>query len=181
MIDRESAFELVKQHVPQRNLVSHMLAVEAVMRSLARRLGEDEELWGLTGLLHDLDYAVTEKDPDRHSLVTCELLKDSLPDEALHAIQAHAEQVPIAGRFDSAIYCADPVTGLIVAAALMHPSKKLREVDPQFLGRRFREKRFAAGADREQIATCSRLDIELDEFLTLALEAMQGISEELGL
>jgi len=181
MIDRSEALALVEAQVKNRNLVKHMVAVEAVMRGLARRLGAEEELWGLTGLLHDLDYSLTMDNPARHARMGCEMLEGKLPPEALHAILAHPEHVPPESRFDWALYCADPVTGLVVAAALMHPSKKLAGVDLEFLKRRFQGKRFAAGANREQIQQCSRLGLELDEFLNLALTAMQGAADELGL
>jgi len=181
MINRAEARALVETHVANRNLVKHMLAVEAVMRGLARRFGEDEELWGVTGLLHDLDYTVTVDNPARHAHVTCEMLAGKLPAEALHAILAHPEHVPPESRFDWALYCSDPVTGLVVAAALMHPTRKLASLDLDFLKRRFQEKRFAAGANREQIQQCRQVGLELDDFLQLALTAMQGIAGELGL
>ena len=181
MIQREEAFALLNQHIANRNLVKHCLAVESVMQALARLLTEDESLWGLTGLLHDLDYAETVREPARHAHRTCEMLAGQLPTEALHAILAHPDHVPPETKYDWALYCADPVTGLVVAAALMHPAKRLSAVDLDFLKRRFAEKRFAAGASREQIAKCSELGILLDDFLLLSLEAMQGISDELGL
>ncbi len=157
-----------------------MLAVEAVMIKLAQRFGEDEQLWGLTGLLHDLDYADTVDDFARHGYITCELLKDELPPEALHAILAHPAHVPAETKMDWSLYCSDPVTGLITAAVLMHPSRKLAGYKAKSLKKRFKDKRFAAGANREQIMTCSELGLELDEFLTLSLEAMTGIAGELG-
>jgi predicted hydrolase (HD superfamily) len=158
-----------------------MQAVEAVMRALAGCLGAEADLWGVTGLLHDLDYAETAEDPQRHARLTCQMLAGRLPDEALHAILAHCGHVPAETPMDWALYCADPTTGLIVAAALMHPSKKLGGLDAQFLLRRFNEKRFAAGADREQIKRCGELGLELEDFLGLSLAAMQGVAAELGL
>ena len=152
------------------------------MRALARRFHQDEELWGLAGLLHDLDYDETAKDMARHGYKTVEMLQDSdLPQEVLHAILAHPGHVERESLMDKALYCADPVTGLIVAAALIHPAKKLEPLDVKFLMNRFKEKHFARGANRDQIQACQELGLSLEEFLGLALEAMKGISRELGL
>jgi putative nucleotidyltransferase with HDIG domain len=180
-MDRDTALELVKQHVSNKNLRKHMIAVEAVMKALANRLDEDEEKWALAGLLHDLDYDQTVDDFPRHGFVSEEILKPyDLEPELIHAIKAHAGHAPRESTMDKAIYAADPVTGLIVAAVLMHPSKKLAHMDLGFLKKRFKEKRFAAGANRDQIRSCSEVGLELDEFLDISLKAMQGISEELG-
>lgn len=185
MISREDAAALVDRHLKKKNLVKHSLAVEAVLRSLARRFGEDEDVWGIAGLLHDLDYESTADDPQRHGWQAREMLEATgdLPEVALQAIVAHVghEGVERKSLLDKAIYCTDPVTGLIVACALMHPSKSLAGMDAGFVGKRFKEKRFAAGADRDAIAECRELGLELHEFLEIALEAMQGIAGDLGL
>jgi len=181
MITRKEALDLLHQEIPQPNLIKHVLAVEAVMTGLARRLGGDEEVWSRAGLLHDLDYAHTMDNPERHGRMSVEMLTGRLPQDALQAILAHCGHIEANTAMDKAIRCADPVTGLIVAAALMHPDRKLASVDVHFLLKRFKEKRFAAGADREQIAECRNLGLELEEFLSLALMAMQGASQELGL
>lgn len=176
------AFALMRQHIQTVNLQKHVLAVEAVMRALARRLNEDETDWGLAGLLHDLDFEYTKESPQRHTMQTLELLEDyNLDPRILHAIQAHAGHVPLESSMDKAIYCADPVTGFVVACALMHPTKKIANVDVAFMTNRFKEKRFAAGASREQMASCSSLGLELDEFLELSRKAMEEIADELGL
>jgi uncharacterized protein len=181
MINRDEAMRLLRAEIPQINLIKHLIAVEAVMRALARHLAADEEVWSRAGLLHDLDYAKTMDDPSRHARMSVEMLKGQLPEDALHAILAHCGHVSAESIMDKAIRCADPVTGLITAAALMHPSKKLANVELPFLQKRFKEKRFAAGADREQIAECRLVGLELEQFLALALNAMQGVSEDLGL
>lgn len=180
---RQEAYELAKSRFTNVNLFKHVLAVEAVMRALARHFGEDEEKWGLAGLLHDLDYEETKETPERHTLVTEALLRERGFDdeEVIHAIKAHNDRVPRKSRMDKAIYATDPTTGLIVAAALMHPTKKLAGIDVPFILRRFKEKRFAAGANRDQIRSCEELGLTLEEFLDIALRAMQGISDELGL
>jgi hypothetical protein len=179
---REEALELVKSNVSSANLIKHMLAVEAVMRKLSKRLGEDEEKWTLAGLLHDLDYDYTSKDPAKHGLLTVEMLSDKgLAPDILQAIKCHANHCEPVSVMERAIIAADPVTGLIVASALMHPTKKLRNVDAAFVLNRFKEKGFARGANREQIKTCSSVGLELEEFIALSLEAMSEIDTELGL
>ncbi len=181
MLNRQEALELVKQHVNNRNLVKHMIAVEAVMRRLARHFGENEEVWGLAGLLHDLDYAETVDDFARHGFRTVEILQDyNVPPEILQAIKSHPGHVPRLSPMDHALYAVDPLTGLIVAAVLMHPQKKLAALDADFIRRRFKEKRFAAGADRDQIRACSELGLELDKFFQLGLEGMREAADELG-
>ena len=182
LMDREEALKLVKKYVKNKNLVKHMLAVEAVMKALARRLGEDEELWGLAGLLHDVDYDMTYDKPEKHSIVAMDILKDyNLPEELLNAILAHSGKKEIETKIERAIYAADPITGLIVAAALIHPDKKLSSIDTKFVLNRFKEKSFARGANRDQIRSISELGLTLEEFVELSLKAMQSISKELGL
>ena len=182
MITRDEALEMVESHLSKKNLVKHVLAVEAIMRELAPRYGGDPEVWGMAGLLHDLDYESTFEEPDRHGCVTMDLLEGvDIPEDVRHAILAHCEKAPRDNDMDRAIYAADPVTGLIVASALMHPSKSLAATDAEFVGKRFKEKRFAAGANREAIARCSELGLELHEFLEISLDAMRSVSGELGL
>ena len=181
-MDRQQAYELAKSKFSNKNLFKHVLAVEAVMRGMAEHFGEDEEKWGLAGLLHDLDYEQTMNDPDRHTLITEELLKEyDLDPEIIEAIKCHNDKAPRTKLIGKAIYASDPVTGLIVAAALMHPDKKLKSIDVDFIMRRFKEKRFAAGANREQIKSCEDFGLKLKEFLGIVLKSMQGIDKELGL
>ena len=181
-MDRQQAYELANSKFSNKNLFKHVLAVEAVMRGLAEHFNEDQEKWGLAGLLHDLDYEQTMNDPDRHTLVTEEILKDyQLDPEIIEAIKCHNDKAPRTKLIGKAIYAADPVTGLIVAGTLMHPDKKLRSIDVDFILRRFKEKRFAAGANREQIKTCEDFGLSLEAFLGTALRSMQGIDKELGL
>jgi putative nucleotidyltransferase with HDIG domain len=181
-MDRDEALQLVRSQVKNKNLIKHMLATEAVMRRLAQYFDEDEEMWALTGLLHDLDYDQTVDDFPRHGLVTAEILeKMDVDRRIIDAIKAHPGHQEAKTRLDKALYAVDPLTGLIVAATLMHPSKKLSEVDVDFVLHRYKEKRFAAGANREQIASCQELGLDLETFVGLALEGMQSIDDELGL
>ena len=179
---RDQAYQLAKSKFSNKNLFKHVLAVEAVMRGLAEHFGEDQEKWGFAGLLHDLDYEQTMNDPDRHTLLTEQMLQEyNLDPDIIEAIKCHNDKAPRTKLIGKAIYAADPVTGLIVAAALMHPDKKLKSIDVPFILRRFKEKRFAAGANREQIKTCEDFGLSLEDFLGIALKAMQGIDGELGL
>lgn len=181
-MERSEALALVDEHIKTVNLRKHVLAVEVVMRALARRLGEDEQTWALAGLLHDLDFEYTKEQPDLHTKETLKLLQSySLSPDILHAIQAHAGHVPRETTMDKAIYCADPMTGFVVACALMHPSKSIASLDGPRMMKRFKEKRFAMGANREQMASCSSLGLELEEFLELSQKAMDEISGDLGL
>jgi len=181
---REEALDSVKANVENQNLVKHMLATEAIMRALAKRLGEDEEVWGLTGLLHDIDVELTEGNMKTHSKLGADLAKELGASEAMaHAILCHNEThgIPLETRLDKALFCADPLTGLIIAAALVRPDKKLAGLEANSVLKRFKEKSFAAGANREQISRCSEIGLELGEFIELGLVAMQGIADDLGL
>ena len=181
---REEILNSIKENVENKNLVKHMLATEAIMRALARRFGEDEKEWGLTGLLHDIDVELTGGDMNTHSKLGADLARDMGASEAMaHAILCHndAHGILLETKLDKALFCADPLTGLITAAALVRPDKKLAGVEASSVRKRFKEKSFAAGANREQISKCSEIELELDEFIELGLKAMQGIAAELGL
>jgi len=181
-MDRAAADELVCSMIPEGNLRKHVYACEAVMRALAERLGGDVERWGLVGLLHDLDYVETENDPDMHSIKTAAILESKGVEAAIiDAVKAHNDKAPRDSELARAICCTDPVTGFIVACALVRPDKSLASTKVKSLKKRWKEKRFAAGASREGMAICEELGIERDEFLGIALEAMRGISDVLGL
>lgn len=154
------------------------------MRALAKRLGEDEEEWGLTGLLHDIDVELTDGDMSTHSKLGADLVRELGASENMaQAILSHNEVhgIPRETLLDKALFCADPLTGLIIAGALVRPDKKLAGLEVKSVKKRFKEKSFAAGADRGQIALCSELGLELEEFIGLGLEAMKGIADSLGL
>jgi putative nucleotidyltransferase with HDIG domain len=183
-MNREEALSLVKEQVQNKNLIKHMLAAEAVMGRLAEHLGQDRELWELAGLLHDVDYDRTVDRPEQHGLLGARLLEEKgCPPELVHAVKAHNEALAVAAEtlLDKALYAVDPVTGLLVAAALIHPEKKLSAIDVDFILNRFKEKSFARGADRGQIESCAGFGLSLEQLLALSLEAMQGIAKELGL
>lgn len=184
MMDRDCALALVREHIGNPNLVNHCIATEVIMEALARHFGlpdGDVERWALAGLLHDLDYAETAEDFERHGVVTAQLLEGEIDDEMLHAILAHAGKAPCETRMDIALYAADPTTGFIVAAALVRPDRSLASVEVRSLLKRWKEKAFARGADREQMAACEDLGMSREEFLTLALDAMKARAGEIGL
>jgi len=181
-MNRAEALELVKSHLKNKNLIKHCLAVEACMRAAAVRLGHDPEPWGLAGLVHDLDYEVTEKSPDLHTTETVKILEGhGVAPAVIRAVKAHAGKSACESPMDWAIFSIDPLTGLIIAAALMHPDKKLKSIDLEFVKRRYKEKSFARGARREEIEECRNFGLDLDAFISICLGAMQGIDVDLGL
>jgi putative nucleotidyltransferase with HDIG domain len=184
-LDREQSLELVRDRVKNENLVNHMLAAEAIMGALARRLGGDEDRWRMAGLLHDLDVEETAEAMEVHGTRTVQWLREAGLDdeEVLQAILAHnsANGSSIGSEMDRALFACDCLTGLVTAAALIRPEKKLELVELKSLRKRFREPAFAKGARREDIMTCSELGLELDEFLAIGLEAMKEVADELGL
>ena len=184
MITRDEAFELLKKHNSETNLINHALESEAVMRGLAAKLGKDEELWGITGLLHDLDYAVTKDIHDRHGLDSVELLKGKLPDDALAAIRRHASEMNGAEDpetdFDFALRCGETVTGLVHAGALVRPTK-IDGMKPKSLKKKMKDKAFAASVNRDCIRECDKIGLELGDFLQIAIAAVTAIAPEVGL
>jgi len=184
-MNRDDALKLVQEKIQNQNLVKHCLATEACMRELARHFGEPEEQWGLTGLLHDIDYEETKNDPQKHSILGAEMLeKLGLDKEIVEAVKTHNEAHGIAPetKMAKAIFCVDPLTGLIVAATLVMPSKKIADLTTENVLNRFKEKGFARGANREIISKCQELlGLSLEEFIKIGLRAMQSIANELGL
>jgi putative nucleotidyltransferase with HDIG domain len=184
-MEREKLFNLLKENLKNPNLIKHSLAVEAGMRALARYFGEDEERWGIAGLLHDIDYEKTKGDPNLHSKVGSQILREmGFDQEICDAILTHNEAhgiLPLT-RMAKALFCLDPLTGLIVAATLVLPSKKLKDLKVENVLNRFKEKSFARGANREIIKKCEEyLGLPLEKFIEITLRAMQEISDQLGL
>lgn len=184
-ISREEALTLVQERIANPNLINHCLATEAVLRALAPRFGADPELWGLAGLLHDLD-AESQPDLATHTLETAALLTErGVAEEIIAAIRMHNETAQAGAKrqeaFHHALAAGETITGLIVATALVYPDKKLASVKPKSVRKRYKERAFAAGADREIIAECETIGIPLDEFCDICLQAMQPIADELGL
>ena len=184
MIRRDDALALIKAQNPNPGLLAHGRQTEAVMRALAERLGQDPELWGVTGLLHDLDYPQTAAAPERHGLALAELLPEgALPPEALRAIAAHNDEhtgVAPETAFDFALRAAESVTGIISAAALVRPDR-MNGMAPKSIKKKMKDKAFAANVRRANILECDKAGLPLDEFLTLAIAAIAGVAAETGL
>jgi putative nucleotidyltransferase with HDIG domain len=184
-MEREKAFLILKENLKNENLIKHSLAVEAGMEALAEYFKEDKERWGLCGLLHDIDYEKTKGNPELHSQLGAKMVKELTGDEEIAtAILTHNEAHSILpqSKMAKALYCLDPLTGLIVAAALVLPSKKLKDLKVENVLNRFKEKSFAKGAKRETILKCKEyLGLDLEKFVEIVLLAMQKISDKLGL
>ncbi|MFO8183775.1 MAG: HDIG domain-containing protein [Candidatus Aegiribacteria sp.] len=183
-IDREEALELLRSRLDNENLVRHSLATEAVMRKLAEDRGEDAELWGLTGLLHDLDYEDTSDDHSRHGLETAEMLRGRLPEECLQAIRAHNAENNGTERtsdFERLLAAGESITGLIVAVALVYPDRKLAPVKPKSVTKRMRMTAFARSVPRGTIRECEQAGYDLGRFVNLSLDAMKAIAGDIGL
>jgi putative nucleotidyltransferase with HDIG domain len=182
-LNRDEILDSIHGNVQDKNLIKHMLATEAIMRALARKLGEDEEEWGLTGLIHDIDMELVEGDMSSHSRLGADIAQEFGASAAMaHAILCHNEAHGVLRetKLDKALFCADPLSGLITAAALVRPDK-LSGLTTKSVMKRFREKSFAAGVNREQVALCQEIGLDLEEFISLGIEAMQGIASELEL
>jgi uncharacterized protein len=192
---REEAFKLLQEMIKSPNLIKHGLAVESIMKALCKYLREKhpelpdsefkEEEWGVVGLLHDADYELVEKDLSKHTVVTGEKLKGlGVSERIINGIKAHHWGIKETrdNFLEKAVYAADDTSGLITAVALVRPDKKLASVEVDSVMKKFKNKEFAKGAKREQILIgVEELEIPLEEFLGIALKAMQGISGELGL
>lgn len=185
-MEREKALSLLREHVKNENMIKHCLASEAVMRALAGRLGQDRDLWGLAGLLHDIDVELTGGDLSRHTHEAERILRElGLPGGLIEAVKLHNEAAHSGKKrselFHNALAAAETVTGLITATALVYPDRKLSSVKPSSVTKRMKDKRFAASVDRSIILECEKLGLGLDEFVGLSLDAMRGISADLGL
>jgi hypothetical protein len=184
LMSRQEAWELLSTRELSPSQIHHALESEAVLRRLAERLGEDVELWGLVGLLHDVDFDVTQTAPERHGLEGAALLACHLPDEAVQAIRAHNFEEnhaePPRSLLDWALRCGETVTGLVAATALMRPTG-LSGMKPKSLKKKMKDRRFAANVRRDVIRECERLGLELEEFLQLSIEAMASIAGQIGL
>ena len=197
---RDEAYKLMTEMLQSKNLQKHGLAVEAIMRALCKYLkansslqgvpleaqGFDEEEWAIVGLLHDADYELVQKDPKKHTLVTEEKLRQlgGVSERIINGIKAHHNGIKISrdNLMESSVYAADELSGLITAVALVRPDRKLSSVTLESVMKKFSQKNFAAGANRDQIRACEKeLDIPLEEFVSISIKAMQSIAQELGL
>lgn len=183
-MNRRQALAIVHQFVENENLIRHMLAVEAAMRFYAGEFEEDQEVWGMTGLLHDFDWEI-HPTLEQHPQAGAPILREQgVPEEIVGAILSHAEHtgVPRQSRMEKALFACDEVTGLIVAVALVRPSRSLGDLKVKSVKKKWKDRSFAAGANREEIAAAAdEFGIELWEHVNNVITAMRGISDDLGL
>jgi putative nucleotidyltransferase with HDIG domain len=183
-MDRETAYQIVAEHVKNQGLINHMLAVEAAMRAYAAKYGEDPEPWGLAGLLHDFDWEIhptLEKHPQDGAPI---LRARGVPEEVIRCIQSHADHtgVPREKTMDRALAACDELTGLITACALVRPSKSLHDLSAKSVKGKWKDRAFAAGVDRAEIEhNVQALGVDLTEHIAFVIEAMRSIAPELGL
>jgi len=184
-ITREEAIILLNQYIKKENMLNHCLASESVMKAIAKRLGKDEEKWGLAGLLHDLDVEIVNADPKIHGLESAKILSEKNVDEdIIDAIKMHntaATGIERHTDFQHALAAGETITGLIVATTLVYPDKKLKSVKPKSVTKRMKQKAFAAKVSRENILECEKIGIPLNEFAELCVNAMKEISDDIGL
>jgi uncharacterized protein len=180
---REEALEFVRKRLGDGPTTAHCLACEACMRALAPRFGEDEELWGLAGLVHDVDLDECADDPARHTLVGAEVLRAAgAPEAVVEAVLGHNDKAPRVSAMAKALWVVDPTTGFITAAALIRPSRSTSDLEVGSVKKRMKDKRFAAAVRREQIAACeAELGLGLEEFLSICLRAMDDVRDAIGL
>jgi putative nucleotidyltransferase with HDIG domain len=185
MLTREEALTLVKKNVSKRNFIFHMLAVEAIMKFTAKYLGENRKLWGLTGLLHDIDYERTENTPEKHALLSEKILSNfDVPPEIIRAIKAHNfnySEVKPQNTMEKALIACDAISGLLVACALVMPSKKVAEVKVGTVAKKFKDKSFARGVERERILFCEKFGIPRNIFFQISLDGLKAVSCKIGL
>lgn len=182
-MNRQEAFNIVEEYVSNENLIRHMLAVEAAMRFYAKMYNEDEQTWGMTGLLHDFDWEI-HPTLEQHPQAGVPILREKdVPEEIIRAIQSHADHtgVPRQTRMEKALYACDEITGLIVAVALVRPSRSLDDLKVKSVKKKWKDRAFAAGANREEIAQAAQeFGVELWEHVGNVIQAMQSIGPELG-
>jgi putative nucleotidyltransferase with HDIG domain len=183
-MNRESAWGLLTEYTQSESLRKHALAVEACMRAYARKLGGDEELWGITGLLHDFDYERWPSPQDHPFRGNQILAEQGWPEQIRRAILSHAEYsgVPRLSPMEKALFACDELAGFITAAALVKPGKSLAELDAKSVRKKMKDKAFARSVSREDIVKgAAELGVDLDEHITFCIEAMKTVAPQLGL
>lgn len=184
-MNQNEALHLLREHVKTEYTIKHCLAVGAIMKGIAKYLNEPFEKWELSGILHDIDLDKCEKNYSNHGMLAMDILKDSgLEEEILDTIKAHATEYTNyepKSKMGLAIVAADAISGLIIACALMMPSKKLAEVTAESIAKKFKKKDFARNCNRENILFCEKIGIDRNKFYEIALRSLQEISGELGL
>lgn len=182
-MNRSDALAIVREYIKNENLVRHMLAVEAAMRFYAEKFGEDVEIWGNTGLLHDFDWEI-HPSLEQHPQDGAPILRErGVPEEIVRAIQSHADHtgVPRQTPMEKALYACDEITGLIVAVALVRPSRSLSDLKVKSVKKKWKDRSFAAGANREEIeGAAQEFGVELWDHVGNVIEAMRGVANDLG-
>lgn len=183
-MNREEALTIVHEYVKNENLIKHMLAVEAAMRFYAAKFGEDQETWGITGILHDFDWEI-HPTLEEHPLAGVSILSErGVPDEIVRAVLSHADHtgIPRQTRMEKALYACDEITGLITAVALVRPSRSLYDLEASSVKKKWKDRAFAAGANRDEIAKAAQeFNIDLWEHVNNVILAMRSIAPQLGL
>jgi len=184
MLNREEAYVLVKKYLKDEDNINYSLAAEAIMKELARRLERDENLWGLTGLLHNIDYEYTAGEPEKRGVLSSQLLEGLLPDMGVNAIKSNnytqTDHIPTTS-IDKSLIAVDATVGFIIAVAKSTPSKKIVGVDFKTLIEKFNDKNFAARYNRNRIAMCTHVGMDLKVFLAICLKTLHDMSDEIGL
>jgi len=182
-MNREESLKLLKEHISKENLLKHMYAVEAIMKETAEFLNEDQEKWRMVGLLHDIDFEKCPE-PQKHCTLAPDILKDVLDEEMIKAIKTHNFDnlnLEPETKMEIGLIAADAISGLLIAAALMMPSKKIADVKVETISKKFKQKDFARNCNRDLILFCEQIGIPREKFFELSLRALQKISNELGL
>ena len=181
-MDREEALKLLRKYISGENLIKHCIATAAIMKGLAKRLGEDENRWELIGLLHDIDYELVKGDMNKHGIRGYDILKSyGLNDDIAEAVKRHNYSLfEPENPAEIALQAADNLSGLVIACALVK-NRKLSEVTPKTVKKKFKDKSFAAGCNRERIKLIEKLGIDLQEFYDIAIKSLLEIKHELDL
>jgi hypothetical protein len=182
-MNRNEALELLKKYISNENLIKHCIATSAIMREVAKEVGENAEKWELIGILHDIDYEIVEGDMSKHGVVGAEILKkNGIEEEIVEVVRTHNHT--LFGNYEKPVeitlQAADSVSGLIIACALVKKGK-ITEVMPKTVKKKFKEKSFAAGCDRNRIREIEKLGIELPRFYEIAIKGLVSVKTELGL
>ena len=184
-ITREDALILLREHLKNEKLIAHCVASEAIMRALAAKFEKDQDLWGIAGLLHDLDYEITGEDSASHGAVSAKMLEEKeVSPEIADAIKKHNSEglgLVRSTIFEHALTCAESITGMVVATALVYPDKKISSVKVSSVTKRMKTPHFARAVSRERIMECEKIGIPIEAFVSISIKAMSEIADELGL
>lgn len=183
-MNREEALQLVKENISEPRLFQHVQAVESIMKALAKALGQDDQLWGICGLLHDVDFERVKGNPEGHGIMAEGMLRGKVDERIIRAIKAHNHEntgtVP-ESAMEKCLIAADSVSGLLMASALVMPSKKMKDLKVETVRKKFRDLDFARGCSRERMLICESIGVPRDKLLEISLRALQAIGDELGL